>query len=55
MTNARSETVATKPAYRSAFKARRCLIPATGFCEFAKADRKWYEIKFDDDRPPGRP
>src|SRR5262249_21404161 len=26
--NGRSETAATKPAFRSAFKARRCLIPA---------------------------
>lgn len=35
MINARSETVQTKPAFRSAFKKRRCLIPADGFFEWA--------------------
>ena len=34
MINARAETVADKPAYRSAFQRRRCLIPATGFFEW---------------------
>ncbi len=33
--NARVETVATKPAYRAAFKARRCLIPMAGYYEWS--------------------
>jgi putative SOS response-associated peptidase YedK len=32
--NARAETVEKLPAYRSAFKARRCLVPATGWYEW---------------------
>ena len=34
MINVRSETVFTEPVFRSAFRQRRCLIPATGFYEW---------------------
>jgi putative SOS response-associated peptidase YedK len=32
--NARAETVRNKPAFRAAFKQRRCLVPADGYFEW---------------------
>src|SRR4029453_12485226 len=34
--NARSETAATRQAFRESFKTRRCLIPADGFYEWKR-------------------
>lgn len=51
MINARSETVAEKPAFRAAFQRRRCLVPADGFYEWKKkkgANLPFY-FKLEDD------
>jgi len=52
MINARAETVASKPAFRNAFKHRRCLIPADGFFEWqvipgSKVKQPWFIVLRD--------
>jgi putative SOS response-associated peptidase YedK len=51
--NARSETAAEKPAFRSAFRHRRCLILADGFYEWQKTGgrKQPFYIKMKDGQP----
>ncbi|OGC00520.1 MAG: hypothetical protein A3G35_13730 [candidate division NC10 bacterium RIFCSPLOWO2_12_FULL_66_18] len=51
--NARAETVAIKPAFRKAFRERRCLILADGFFEWQRRGRhkQPFHIRMRDGRP----
>ncbi len=53
MINARTETVAIKPAFRRAFLGRRCLILADGFYEWQRQDgrKQPFYIGLRDRRP----
>ncbi|MGB8508153.1 MAG: SOS response-associated peptidase [Pyrinomonadaceae bacterium] len=53
--NARSETVAEKPAFRHAFKQRRCIILSDGFYEWQKREgmKQPFFFRMRDERPFG--
>ncbi len=44
--NARAESAATKPAFRSAFKSHRCGVPADGWFEWTGPEKKKQPIWF---------
>lgn len=53
MINARSETIAEKPAYRDAFRRRRCLVLADGWYEWQAAPggkQPWF-VRLRDPQP----
>ncbi len=54
--NARAETIESKPAFRTAFKKRRCLVMADGFYEWqkdtpAKGEKRPYYISLRSGQP----
>jgi putative SOS response-associated peptidase YedK len=53
--NARSETIASKPSFRSAFRRRRCLVIADGYYEWKKlgSRKQPYYIRRQDEQPMG--
>lgn len=53
MINARAETLAAKPAFRKAYRHRRCLILASGFYEWRKRGRikTPFYVTMPDERP----
>lgn len=54
MHNARAETVAKLPIYRSAFKTRRCIVPASGYFEWqAGTPKQPYFFERSDGHPIG--
>jgi putative SOS response-associated peptidase YedK len=52
LANARSETAATKPSFRRAFRSRRCLLVADGFVEWRRTDgrKQPYYVRLKNDR-----
>lgn len=44
--NSRGETVDSRPMFRRAFRQKRCIVPATGFFEWAKMGRDKTKYQF---------
>ena len=55
VTNVRDDKILTSSFWRPSFEQRRCLVPATSFCEpngdVKPATWHWFAIKGDDPRP----
>jgi putative SOS response-associated peptidase YedK len=46
--NARGESVRDKPAFKNAMRYRRCLIPADGFYEWRRSDKRPFHVRMKD-------
>ena len=55
MINARAETVTVKPAFRDAFRLRRCIVPVSGFYRWRRrgGPKQLYLIRRRDGAPMG--
>jgi putative SOS response-associated peptidase YedK len=55
LVNARAETVDAKPAFRDAFRERRCIVPADGFYEWKTTggQKRPFFFRLREDRPFG--
>jgi putative SOS response-associated peptidase YedK len=54
VTNVRDDTIARSGFWRESFEERRCLVPATSFCEpdsHRPAGWHWFALRGDDPRP----
>src|SRR5262245_1088409 len=55
VTNVRDDKILTSTFWKSSFQGRRCLVPATSFCEpngdVKPATWHWFAIKGDEERP----
>jgi putative SOS response-associated peptidase YedK len=55
VTNVRDDQIRTNPFWRDSFQKRRCLVPASCFCEpngdVKPATWHWFALKGEDERP----
>lgn len=45
LVNARAETVMDKPAFREAFRSRRCIVPVTSIDRWSSSTKQHYQIR----------